>query len=100
MNNFKERVELAGGQEFIDKFIEEKKDEVKEYFLPKLRITYPIFEELEDEFRDCARGFTRVSKIESLFEWGIRSNKFIKRRILVFSRRVDGICYETLFRRN
>lgn len=71
MNNFKERVELAGGQEFIDKFIEEKKDEVKEYFLPKLRITYPIFEELEDEFRDCARGFTRVSRIESLFEWGL-----------------------------
>jgi hypothetical protein len=71
MNNFKERVELVGGQKFIDKFIEEKKDEVKEHFLPRLRITYPIFEELEDEFRGCARGYTRVSKLESLFEWGL-----------------------------
>ena len=71
MNNFKERIELVGGQKFIDKFIEEKKDEVKEYFLPRLNITYPIFEDLEDEFRECPRGYTRVSRLEAIFEWGL-----------------------------
>ena len=78
MNNFKERVELVGGQEFIGNFIREKKDEVNEYFLPNLRITYPIFEDIDDAFIECPEGYTRISKIKLICEWVMDQIKTIE----------------------
>ena len=68
MNKFNERIEKVGGQEFIERFIEDKFEEVRAEHLPHLSITYPFFNKIKERFDDNAAGFTGIHRLKFVFE--------------------------------
>ena len=67
-DKFNERIEKVGGQEFIERFIEDKFEEVRAEHLPHLSITYPFFNKIKERFDDNAAGFTGIHRLKFVLE--------------------------------